>query len=598
MKNGTITYILVFLMPVCFTYSQNGTIERKKPAEDRSTDNLMTVESNTHKSPQELRMIYDLSQGFESYANFSLDFFPWTTHDLDGGETYGFTGYTFPHMYEPMSFIVFNPGFTDPPLSDDPAIQPHEGSKFAACFSSVNPFTNDDWIISPQLSLGTNSSLSMWVKSYTSEYGLEKYKVGVSATGNEPADFQIISGTDPLEAPADNWEKREFDLQDFDNQFVYIGIQCVSSDAFIFMLDDIEVETDVSNLLAPNDLVAELDQESGQVFLSWEFEGTGSGEWVPVTGSWVDSGTGFTVTSEEGYKWSSMYYDLDLSSFTLSVEAAKTSGTSPKGIAVMMAGDPENWFSNGFWRSGYQFVMGDSESWQMFALGAQVENEFIYLIDWMESGDINPGWGTANELKVDFNQGDIQIRINDSVVASVYDTTYQNGYAGLMMYDEEINGTADFSSIVIQHDAKQYEGFNYFNIYRNSQLIGSSVSRHYTDQLGQGGYYQYYVTAVYDEGESSGTNTAGVGWDLSIEERDEKKIILAPNPAQDQLYVKTLTIMDEYTVYNLAGMQIAWGSPGSREMRLNISRWNDGVYLMRVKSEGAVSCVRFIKSCK
>lgn len=184
-----------------------------------------------------------ISQDFESLQDFSLDFTPWTTIDNDSSDTYGFAGISFPHRYDTMAFIVFNPAQTDPSMENDPDIQPHGGDKFAACFSSVFPNTNDDWIISPQIVLGKNASLTFWVKSYTAEFGLEKYKVGVSTGGNNPGAFQIISGPTPLEAPATAWEKKQFSLSQFDSLAVYIGIQCVSEDAFVFMLDDIVVES-------------------------------------------------------------------------------------------------------------------------------------------------------------------------------------------------------------------------------------------------------------------------------------------------------------------------------------------------------------------
>jgi PKD repeat protein len=182
--------------------------------------------------------------GFEDYADFSINFSPWSLIDLDGSETYGFDGIDFNNEYAPMSFIIFNPAQTNPVMTDDP-IQPHSGSKYAACFASVTP-PNNDWIISQTADLGTNSSLSFWVKSYTAEYGLERYRVGISTTGTNPDDFTIISTGSYLEAPADAWQQKTFDLSQFNGQTIRVGIHCVSNDAFIFMLDDMEITTDVA----------------------------------------------------------------------------------------------------------------------------------------------------------------------------------------------------------------------------------------------------------------------------------------------------------------------------------------------------------------
>ncbi len=152
-------------------------------------------------------VVQSYTDGFEDYTDFSLNFAPWTLVDVDGSTTYGFEGIDFTNEYAEMAFIIFNPLQTVPAMDDD-AIQPHGGNKFAACFASDSP-PNNDWIISPEADLGSNSSLSFWVKSFTADYGLERYRVGVSTSGTSPGDFTIISSGDYLEAPpATAWEQK------------------------------------------------------------------------------------------------------------------------------------------------------------------------------------------------------------------------------------------------------------------------------------------------------------------------------------------------------------------------------------------------------
>ena len=190
-----------------------------------------------------VKNLTDINDDFESYADFSLTFAPWTTADVDQSATYGFETNTFPNMYSPMAFLVFNPGATTPAITD-PDLQAHSGSKFAACFASTVP-PNNDWLISPAITLGTNSSVSFWVKSFTDLYGLERYKVGVSTTNTNPGSFTIISGPNYLEAPVADWQQKILDLNSYNGQTVYIGIQCVSNDAFVFMVDDFVATTTV-----------------------------------------------------------------------------------------------------------------------------------------------------------------------------------------------------------------------------------------------------------------------------------------------------------------------------------------------------------------
>ena len=175
---------------------------------------------------------------FEEQEDWSLTFDPWTALDVDGGNTYSINGYTFPGQNEPMAYIAFNPATVDPPMTE-PEIQPYAGERFGACFASVPPPTNDDWIISPLVELGVNSEFNFWAKSYTDQYGLEKFNVGVSTSGMAPEDFDILNAS-VLEAPTE-WTLQTFDLSAYDGQQVYVAIQCVSEDAFIFMIDDLEV---------------------------------------------------------------------------------------------------------------------------------------------------------------------------------------------------------------------------------------------------------------------------------------------------------------------------------------------------------------------
>jgi hypothetical protein len=116
----------------------------------------------------------------------------------------------------------------------------HSGNKFGACFSSQSPNNpNNKWLISPKMSMGSEASIRFWVETYSIEYNLEKFNVGVSTTGTNPNNFVLLNGS-PIEAPGE-WTKQSFSLSAYSGQDVYLGINCVSDDQFIFMIDDIEI---------------------------------------------------------------------------------------------------------------------------------------------------------------------------------------------------------------------------------------------------------------------------------------------------------------------------------------------------------------------
>ncbi len=192
------------------------------------------------------RSAWIFEEGFEGYTDFALDLSPWTTLDVDERPTWGIENVSFPHQYEPMSFIVFNPLATSPAM-DNPGIFPHTGDRLVVSFSA-NGTKNNDWLISPALVAGTNTSVSFYVKSYTSQFGLERYKVGISTTDTRPESFTIISGPNYITAPAIAWEQIIFNLEAFDGQTIYVAIQCVSDEAFIFMVDDFRFSTQLSDV--------------------------------------------------------------------------------------------------------------------------------------------------------------------------------------------------------------------------------------------------------------------------------------------------------------------------------------------------------------
>lgn len=181
---------------------------------------------------------------FESCTNFSVDeFSPCTTYDGDGTVTYGSNTFDFDNESYTGSYIAFNASGTTPAAGTE--WNAHGGSKYGACFNSIpgEGSTNDDWFITPQITLQDNSSFSFYAKSITDEYGLERFKVLVSTTNNSIGSFSAISSGSYIEAPT-SWTEFDYNLSSYDGQSIYIAIQCVSSDAFAFMIDDIVVSTE------------------------------------------------------------------------------------------------------------------------------------------------------------------------------------------------------------------------------------------------------------------------------------------------------------------------------------------------------------------
>jgi len=199
-------------------------------------------------------------EDFEGYTDFTItNFGSWTLRDVDDQITYGLTEFDYPNEYEKMAYIIFNPSqvtnIVNPPVGSE--YDPYSGSKYAAAiavppcdFWGINWCPNDDWLISPQISLSVDAELRFQAKSVADLYGLERFSVLVSTTGTNPADFTKISAGNYLQAPT-SWTEYDFDLSAYTGQDVYIAIRCMSDDAFVFAVDDFLVQQSSSkNMLA------------------------------------------------------------------------------------------------------------------------------------------------------------------------------------------------------------------------------------------------------------------------------------------------------------------------------------------------------------
>ena len=221
------------------TYDTEGTYDVTLSTSNGTDTDAQTKTGYISVIPQADAFTLD----FESTSDFSSVLDPWMSIDGDGEAQYNSGDYDFDNEGGSGSFMAFNPASTTPTASGDAELQPHGGSKFGACIDETTAYApNHDWLISPKLLMGTGSAISMWVKTYKDDWGLERYNIGVSTT--DPASFTIISSGSYLEAPA-TWTNVDFDLSNYDNQEIHIGIQCVSNDAFIFMIDDINITTTV-----------------------------------------------------------------------------------------------------------------------------------------------------------------------------------------------------------------------------------------------------------------------------------------------------------------------------------------------------------------
>jgi len=177
-----------------------------------------------------------LYKDFESEVLWGSVIPGWINLDLDGSPTWNWDAADWPGEGQPQGWIVFSPAATVPPLT---TLTAHSGTRMMMAPDALNPPDNN-WLISQAVNLGTDPSLSFWVRSATADYGLERLRVLISSSGTQPGDFIPLHAQAWLAVPA-AWTQYQYDLDAWQAQTVRVAWQTVSVDALALFLDDVEL---------------------------------------------------------------------------------------------------------------------------------------------------------------------------------------------------------------------------------------------------------------------------------------------------------------------------------------------------------------------
>ncbi|MGC3978821.1 MAG: DUF6383 domain-containing protein [Paludibacteraceae bacterium] len=209
----------------------------KYPAINDLAASVSNKNVNLTWSAPTLPTVETITESFEDYTSFIIsNIGDWTLRDVDASATYGFNGTTFTNSGAAMSYIVFNG--VEVAVNNFTA---NSGEQFLASFAASTP-PNNDWLISPLLS-GNAQDISFYAKSYTNQYGLERFIVYYSTTDTEIASFTQLSVGNYIEAPI-TWTLYTYSLP---ANAKYFAVRCVSNDAFVFMIDDVTFEKGAPN---------------------------------------------------------------------------------------------------------------------------------------------------------------------------------------------------------------------------------------------------------------------------------------------------------------------------------------------------------------
>ena len=176
---------------------------------------------------------------FENYEDFAITFGAWTGIDRDKEPAAALSG-----SYKNRGLLQYaticNPLTVTPAWwYDYPVLRAYSGQQYVGFIRTQSGVENDDWLISPQIKVGTNHILRFMAKS--GDQFKERFQVGISTGGTEIDDFTIISGGNYEAVGYEDWQEMVYDLSAYEGQEVYIAIHYVSKSYFMLMIDDFYV---------------------------------------------------------------------------------------------------------------------------------------------------------------------------------------------------------------------------------------------------------------------------------------------------------------------------------------------------------------------
>ncbi|MFA8450373.1 MAG: carboxypeptidase regulatory-like domain-containing protein [Bacteroidales bacterium] len=143
-----------------------------------------------------------------------------------------------------------------------------------------------------------------------------------------------------------------------------------------------------------------------------------------------------------------------------------------------------------------------------------------------------------------------------------------------------------------------------FHVYRSCDqddfmLIKTTKDKNYLDpesnpenNLSHGKYYEYYVTAQRntekDECLTEASNIIGLSWYVKLNEIDENRIQIGPNPTKTFVYVKSDLIINKIQLNDQTGRPIMSKDINAQSFDINFSHLSPGVYIIMFEANHKV----------
>lgn len=178
----------------------------------------------------------EFKDDIETYPDFEKNnISDYILKDLDGLSTYTYTNFTWPGAGNPMSFMVFNPYATSPPVN----LEAYSGRRYLVALAGPNGASND-WLIIP----AGSGKFSFHAQSLVGDEP-ETFRVLYSTSDSETNSFTVFDQAENISPPA-AWTEYSFDAPEGTR---FVAINYISDNTYFLMLDDISYQKEYKHFL-------------------------------------------------------------------------------------------------------------------------------------------------------------------------------------------------------------------------------------------------------------------------------------------------------------------------------------------------------------
>ena len=141
-----------------------------------------------------------------------------------------------------------------------------------------------------------------------------------------------------------------------------------------------------------------------------------------------------------------------------------------------------------------------------------------------------------------------------------------------------------------------------FNYYNQTAITGGTSRCQAAGYDANGSLYQLYVGSSefhYDNTPFSANEHDLIakmgGAPVGMYELVENNVLVHPNPARDQLFIKKEGEINQVTIVNMAGQSVKRVTVGgSEKTTLNVSDLSAGIYLVKVEKSSQITITRVV----